>query len=374
MKNYLIQSVLLVFLFFSCTTETHTEIKLAPPQQNKYASFFNICKQDSFSVLITYLNTAKTDSAIYVLYKGTKPQLNLRANYIKTPCQKVACLSTTFVGFIARLEAVEKIKAVDNIDFISNAMVRYLNAEGSVKQLSKSGQLNIEETLMSGVQVIFTNPSGDKKKDFDKRLIEAEIIPVVCADYFENHPLGRAEWIKAIAPFFGEEHKADSLFAETEKKYIALKSSADTCVHKPTVFTELKTSDTWFVSGGKSSLAQFLNDAGANYLWKENGKTEVTALNMEQVIQKALNADYWINLHVCNSANELLKMDKRYGEFKAFKTGNLYNNNGMLNEKGGNDYWETGLCNPDQILSELIKIFHPNLQADTKLKYYKQLK
>ena len=71
---------------------------------------------------------------------------------------------------------------------------------------------------------------------------------------------------------------------------------------------------------------------------------------------------------------DMLKQDKRYALFAAFKKGNLYNNNALVNEKGANPYWESGLCNPDEILGDLVKIFHPNLQPDYQLKYYKQLK
>jgi len=361
--------------FFSCTEQKKSKntFPLNPPEKNIYASYFKIYKQDKFSVLVTYLNIDKTDSAVYVLYMNEKPELDFPVYYVQIPTQKVACLSSVFVGFLNKLQVLNTVIAVDNGDFISNPFIQQQIEGGQVKQISKNGELNLEEVLMSGVHILFTNPSGNSKKDFDKRLLDNGIIPVVCADYFENHPLGRAEWLKALALFFNKENKADSVFKSVEENYLALKSSVDTCKYKPTVFTEVKISDVWFVAGGKSSMAQLLNDAGADYLWKDNGKTATTALNMEQVIQKALSADYWINLHLCNTAIDLLKMDKRYGAFNAFKKRNLYNNNVLLNKTGGNAYWEYGLCSPDEILLDLIKIFHPNLQPDYPLKYYKQL-
>jgi len=379
MKGQPLTLVLLFFtilFFWSCDPkgEKQDPPSLNSPEQNKYASWFKIHRNSDHSLLITYLDTERTDSVTYVLYKGKKPETYAKAYCIKTPVAKAACLTSVFVGFLNRLGVLPQIAAVDNLDFISDPYVLQNAAKGEVKELSKNGQLNIEATLLSGVQVIFTNPSGDVKKDLDQRLISTGITPVVCADYYENHPLGRAEWIKVFALFFGLEDKADSLFSATEKKYLALKQSADTCKYRPTVFTELKTNDTWFVAGGKSSPAQLLADAGADYIWKDNGKVNVTALNMEQVIQKALHADYWLNLHTSHSAAEILAFDKRYGEFKAFRNGNLYNNNAKLNAKGGNSYWENGLSNPDEILSDLVHIFHPNLQPGKELTYYKQLK
>ncbi|BAL99694.1 MAG: hypothetical protein KatS3mg049_2263 [Caldilinea sp.] len=51
----------------------------------------------------------------------------------------------------------------------------------------------------------------------------------------------------------------------------------------------------------------------------------------------------------------------------------MYNNNARLNEYGGNDYWEGGLANPDVVLADLIKIFHPELLPDHELVYYRKL-
>jgi iron complex transport system substrate-binding protein len=39
---------------------------------------------------------------------------------------------------------------------------------------------------------------------------------------------------------------------------------------------------------------------------------------------------------------------------------------------GGNDYWESAVVNPDIVLRDLIKIFHPEL-VEEPFVYYKQL-
>ena len=53
--------------------------------------------------------------------------------------------------------------------------------------------------------------------------------------------------------------------------------------------------------------------------------------------------------------------------------GNVYNNNARLNENGGNDYWEGGISNPNLVLADLIKIFHPELLPNHKLFFYQKL-
>ena len=347
---------------------------LTHPQKNNYASYFKIFKEENFSALVTYINTQKTDSVVYILYKGEKPELSSNAYYIKTPVSSVASLASVFAGALHNLQCLNYITAVDNADYICNSLIKQKCANNTIQQLSKTGALNIEQTLVCKPDIILANPSGEPKKDFDARLLKAGITPVICADYYENSSLARAEWAKAFALFFNKEQVADSLFSSIEKNYLQLKTLTDTCTHKPTVFSEIKIGDVWFVPSAKSNMAQLFKDAGADYIFSDNDKTGSLSLNLEQVINKAINADYWLNLHHCNSAEDVIKLDKRYDVFNAYKKRNLYNNNALVNEAGGNAYWEYGLNHPDELLADLIKIFHSNLLPNHTLKYYKQLK
>src|SRR5437773_194712 len=90
-----------LIISFSCKEEKKTgAFALNTSEKNDYASYFKIYKQDGYSILVTYQTADKKDSAIYVLYSKEKPQLDLPANYVKVPSQKVACLSSVFVGFL----------------------------------------------------------------------------------------------------------------------------------------------------------------------------------------------------------------------------------------------------------------------------------
>ena len=121
-------------------------------------------------------------------------------------------------------------------------------------------------------------------------------------------------------------------------------------------------------------MAHFLEDAGANYIWKDENKSGSIPLNFEEVYIKAKNADFWVNLFInINSKKDLLAFDERYNLFKAYKIGNLYNNTKISNTKGYSDYWESGMSNPDELLKDFIKIFHPDLLPEHQLKYYKKI-
>ncbi|MEO1376231.1 MAG: ABC transporter substrate-binding protein, partial [Cyanobacteria bacterium J06635_10] len=142
---------------------------------------------------------------------------------------------------------------------------------------------------------------------------------------------------------------------------------------RPKVFTGFNFKGTWYVSGCKSYAAQYLADAGAELLCAENSSGS-TPSSFEDVFERAATADYWLNVSQSwQSLQDVITEDNRYGDFQAVKKGNIYNNNARLNENGGNDYWESGISNPDVILADLIKIFHPELLPNHQLFFYQKL-
>jgi iron complex transport system substrate-binding protein len=85
-------------------------------------------------------------------------------------------------------------------------------------------------------------------------------------------------------------------------------------------------------------------------------------------------ADYWINVGQVQSKSELLKQNKKYDWFKAFKSNTIYNNNKKTNEYSGNAIWNKGVIEPHIILKDLIKILYPELLENHTLVYYQHLR
>lgn len=53
--------------------------------------------------------------------------------------------------------------------------------------------------------------------------------------------------------------------------------------------------DVWYLPAGESWAAQFIEDANAEYLWKDTKGTGSLALSIESVYDTAINADFWIS-------------------------------------------------------------------------------
>lgn len=204
-------------------------------------------------------------------------------------------------------------------------------------------------------------------------------MPIVeCADYMEDSPLGRAEWIKFYARLFGVAHRGDSLFAEIEKRYNGLcdvvKEKTDGV--RPIVTCDLVTGSTWYLPGGNSTIGHLLNDAGGDYIFKENDDRGSLALSPEAAFDKSADADVWL-LRYGEDIDKTYKSLKDeylpYSQIKAFKQGNIFGCN--LNKK---PYFEECPFNPDLLLRDIIKVLHPEMAitgtSDNETRYFSPLK
>lgn len=125
--------------------------------------------------------------------------------------------------------------------------------------------------------------------------------------------------------------------------------------------------------GGNSFEAILLKDAGANYPWFDEKQTGGLRKDFEVIYKVGLEAEVWLNPGAATSREEILQKDGRFKDFKAFKTGRIYNNNRRVSPAGGNDYWESGVVHPERLLADLIHILHPTLLPGHELFYYQKL-
>jgi iron complex transport system substrate-binding protein len=370
-------------LLISCKNDSHqsatgTSNTTMPENGIRYAKRFTIRYAKEQTILYLFGNKANFDTtATYIISKNTSKPISVSKNvyFIKSPCKKIAALSSIYASVFYELGLLENLVAIDNIDYVCNPAIIQKHKRQQLKELAKMPQLDLEQTVVLNPDILFTFGMGEGEKDKDKKLAQTNIPIAISVDHLEESPLARAEWIKFFAAFVNKKEKADSIFAAVEKNYLALKEQAEKTGNRPSVFSEIKYSDSWYVPGGKSYVAKLLKDAGANYLWKEDFHFGSLPLSFEQVYAAAKDADYWINLSTVKSKQELLSYETRYTEFKAFTKGNLYNNNKHTNALGYSTYWETGMIYPNKILNDLILIFHPELKSQQlyELFYYRKL-
>jgi iron complex transport system substrate-binding protein len=175
-------------------------------------------------------------------------------------------------------------------------------------------------------------------------------------EYLEPHPLGYAEWIRVVGLLTQRQALADFFFAVQKQKYLSVRSLVTDLEYRPLVLLNSVYDGTWPVPGDDSWWGQFLRDAGAQYVFSNLRGTSVS-LPVSEVLASAANADVWLNPKAF-SCQELEQKIPGANKIKAWRSGKVYARPKV--SSGGDDWYESGLANPEKALHELVSILHPN--------------
>ncbi len=373
MKQYLILPIFLfLMIFISCSPGENQDNTKKATAPHKFAQLFVIDTLKGFP-LITLKSPWNNDAVEAKLWMvdhasqipDTLPE---DVQIIRTPVRSVSVMSGTDVAFLDLLGELDKVKAVGEFKLIKNPVLRHRIEQGEIKETGTNGAFKEEQFLTVNPDVAFITSYQNQSVEKLKRL-GIKVIPV--SGYMENHPLGRAAWLRFFSCFFNKEKLADSLFQQTARKYYALKRMTDSLSNKPTIFSGKTYGGIWYQPGGRSFIAKLFKDAGLDYLWQSNTSAGGVPLDFETVYSRAANADFWrlVVKHPGKfSYNKLLQEDPRYEDFKAFRERKII----MVNVADV-DYYEKAPTEPDVILADLIHAVHPGLLKDYEPVYYKIL-
>lgn len=367
--------IITCFIFlFGCNPDKK-ESETTTSSSVTYAKGFKISSVSNSKLIeVTYPFQGATSGYKYLLVPTGKevPAHEADTKVIYVPIQRIVCTSTTHIPLLEYLDATEKLVGFPTTDYISSEKARKLIDAGKVQELGTDKGMNIEQLAVLKPDLVMGYTMTADYGQFRK--IEELGIPVVInAEYLEEHPLGRAEWIKFMALFLGKEKEANEVFQMIEKNYLNTRALAARADRKPTVLSGVVYSDAWFLPGGHNYAAKLINDAGCEYLWSSDSSKGFLQLSFESVYEKAHAADLWIGVASFNTLEEIKNADARYTKFKPYQTKQVYTFNARKGAKGGSEFLELGYLRPDIILNDLVKIAHPDLLPEFELYFHKQL-
>lgn len=366
----------------SCKNEPKTEL-LKPvkskPLKLKYAKGFTVTYYNTYKVLELlkpWPKSKKTYKYLLIskenLSKVTVPTAKYNG-IITNKINSVVVTSTTHIPALELLNVEETLIGFPGTNYISSKKTRQHIVNGEVRELGKNEGINTEVLLELNPDVVIGFGVDGVNKTFET--IKKAKIPVIYnGDWVESSALAKAEWIKFFGVLFNKEKEADSIFNNIETDYLAAKTIAKQAKHKPTVFSGAMHNDVWYLPNGMSPEAQFLKDANVNYLWSKTTGNGSLALSFETVLEKAKNADLWLNPSYYSSFEQLEKTNILYTNFDAFKNRNIFSFVNTVGETGGVLYYELGTTRPDLVLKDIIKICHPELLENYKPYFFKKLK
>jgi iron complex transport system substrate-binding protein len=373
MKNSLIVVALIGLLGCGNKEEKNADVAYLPTVS--YAKGFRISNSGNAKLVeVVYPYQGATSGYKYLLVNmgDSIPAHDRDTKVIYTPINSIVCTSTTHIPLLDYLNESEKLVGFPTHDYISSEATRKLIDAGKVQELGTDKGMNIEQLAALKPNLVMGYTMTANYGQFRK--IEELGMPVVInAEYLEDHPLGRAEWIKFMAMFFGKEKMADSVFQVIEKNYNETKAKAESVKQKPTVMNGVVYGDAWFLPGGQNYAAKLLSDAGCDYLWASDSSKGFLQLSFESVYEKANAADLWLGVATFTTLEEIKNADERYTKFDPYQSKQVYTYNARKGAKGGSEYMELGYLRPDFILKDLVKIAHPELLPEYELYFHKQL-
>ncbi len=293
----------------------------------------------------------------------------------EVPVERFVSMSTSILPYLDDQGLLDHLIGIDTALFTSNETVLELVESGEIVEIGgggTGGEINFELLLSIEPDLVMAQEffaGGTTLSQLNENGVPA----VLNADYADTSPLGQAEWGKFVSLFFNTEAAANATFAGVAERYEELAALTADVEDRPTVVAASPFSGTWYMPGADSTIAKLLVDAGADFLWAEEPGTSVP-LDFEVVFDRAADAEYWVNVNqFWQTTEDMLADDPRFADFRAYEEGNIWNNNRRMTPSGGSDYFESGAANPDVVLADLIKIFHPDLLPDHEFVYYQPL-
>lgn len=378
MKNIVFYLLTLItFAFLGCKNPENTASTITLSENTvEYAQGFSIHPYDGYSVVkITnpWPNAGKDYTYVLKSANGIVPDSLSQFTQINVPIKSVVATSTTHIPSLEMLGVENTLVGFPQTNFISSPKVRKLIDEKKVKEVGDNQSLNTEiiidlqPDLIIGYGIDNNNPSLDN-------LQKSGLKVILNGDWNESTPLGKAEWIKLIAALYEKEELADSIFKNIEKEYLDTKKLAAKAKKQPTVLSGSMYESQWYLPNGESWNAQFMRDANSNYLWSDTKGTGSLSLSFETVLEKAVNAEFWIGPASFTSYAEMTEANPHYAEFDAFKNKNIYSYSSKKGSTGGVIFYELAPNRPDLVLKDYVKIFHPELLPDYELYFFEKLK
>lgn len=242
--------------------------------------------------------------------------------------------------------------------------------------------LDVERLAGLSPDIVMSFATGGGQDDYER--INAVGLPLMLtSEWQEESVLAKAEWIRLYGMLFGAAPLADSIFRD-ERTGMAVYStdssrgliSADPCVESvlpvvgrngkdayiplkkgPRVLAGMSYGGVWYAPGGSSFTADLVRKAGGCYLWAGDSARELK-LPLEAVMALADSADVWVNPGAFVSPDEILAAEPRAGRIRAFREGRVCQNDGVRGAGGGNDFYESAVTRPADLLRSLSDCIH----------------
>ena len=334
--------------------------------QPKYAKGFRVVKIANDTV-IQFLTHSHSDSPTVSHSVSDSPTVSHSVSLSEIHPERIALLSTTHSYFINALDGMKNVCGVTYADRIQLQKLQEQISNGTTQNLTRNGEVNLEDLLMLNPTVLFSVPF--EPTDYRSKLPGCSIVPT--SEYLEEHPLGKAEWLYVFGYVLRKDVLARELFLEIESEYldamqdsskdVSQDSSKDSAKdatkdasqgRRRKVFFATNNGSDWTVANNQSYWAILLKDAGAEYVGATEGKGNLN-FDKERMLFALNEADAYGELvYFPNTSNVSLSL--LHPEFT--QSGPFQHKKIFLCNAADNGFFDKALLEPHILLQELKQV------------------
>lgn len=372
--------ILIAFILAGCNsaskrTEVFTDDIYAP----RYAGGFAIKGAPGRQSTVIEVGRAwQTDDsvapaeapALLVLRGDEEVPAGFEGQVLRGDARRIVAMSTTHVAMLNVLGAADRIVGLSGKDFVSAPSVRA--SLDSIAEIGYEGNIDYERLVGADPDLVLLF-SVNGASAMEPKLKELGIPYLYIGDYCEESPLGKAEWLMALAEVCGLRDKGRSVFDSIPIRYEAVRKRAESVATRPSAMFNAPYSDTWFMPYNSSYALRLVRDAGGQSVYRDNNSRRSQPVSIEQAYLLTDKADVWLISGTYRTARELRDALPRFADTRPVVSDRVFNSTLRSTPGGGNDYWESGIVNPDLVLRDLMKIFHPELVSEPFV-YYENLR
>ncbi len=390
----------LLLLLFSCGTTAIQEATTSTSSKSDkdyfpekadilYAENFTVSYHGNYKVLKTKVDFGRaaqdsdsvswaqafTDKMVLVQKGTATPELTGElkdAHVIEIPVSSVVGNADDAPTRFLALKVTDKLlglghAAVYDLDLRK----RFVN--GELKEIGASWHTGPNLEMLAALQpeLAILTMASLTQADGLKRTRDLKLKAAPDFSWSETSYLGQLEWIKYDALFFNAEAEANRYFEDIKSRCDSLASLVAQVDQKPGAMWGMHSkSGNWTVRSN-GGIAELIKTAGANNPFedsnaaitdtKANGLSEGITFSDEIILQKASDVDFIFSFQ---STTGNWPPDQYMSAFPAYANDQLYHHFKRFRDYGAHDWYQTAPMRPDLLLSDLIKLFHPEVLPD----------
>ena len=370
----LLIAVLTIFVCAGCKTNSpasiddFSEVAYTP----QHATGFHICQDDNQNTLLRVTRPWQGDNVeeqYLAIFADAEAAAHYEGQHIIGAAERIVCMSTSHIAMLDALGLSDRIVGVSGKQYVMNEAIAN---NPDVADVGYDSNLNYELLVTLRPDIVLMYGVSAENSAVTAKLRSLNIPYIYLGDYTELSPLGKAEWIVAIAEIAGCREAGIAYIEGVAERYNAVRSNVTRSLTPKRVMLNTPYEDVWYMPSDDSYLVRLIEDAGGTYIYKGINPTGGSrGISLEEAYRLVSKADLWLNVGQCRTMDDLANSAPHFMATDVVKRGDVYNNNRRQTAAGGSDFWESAIVRPDVVLSDIAKIIAGD---DTDLYYHRRLK